>query len=526
MSEPAFDFGDNWREFSQARLDPERLARARDSLCALLGEEGLRDCSFLDVGCGSGIFAISAAQCGATRVVGVDVNPTCIDVSRENAARFPQDAGGSMPCFEPGNALNREEMDRLGHFDVVYAWGSLHHTGRMWQAIENTAACVNPCGGRLMLAIYNRHWSSRAWHAIKYVYNVSPRPVRAAMVRVLGGVILVAKRIACPRSPREKERGMDFWFDVVDWVGGYPYEVATREEIVRFVEPFGFRLVKFVPPSAPTGCNEFVFERLPTTREPAPHLAMDARPGAPSATPAGSTGFDYDHGWQDQWDDMKRYGPMSRHIRRLINTVIRPLEFTSVLDVGCGQGSFLMGLMQDYPDMTPMGVDLSAAAVDMAAQRVPSGTFRVLDVERDSLDMQADLVVCSEVLEHIPDDEAAMRHIAAMTAGHLVVTTLQGRMRAWEADVMGHVRNYARGELVDKLRRNGFEIVRVVEWGFPFYSPLYRALLGSTGSKGTTGAFGPGRKALSALLYWVFLLNSWRRGDEIVVVARPARRSS
>ncbi len=237
--------------------------------------------------------------------------------------------------------------------------------------------------------------------------------------------------------------------------------------------------------------------------------------------PNDGASFDYDEAWQAK-DDMKRYGPVSRHVRRLIKMSLRPLDFTSILDVGCGQGSLLAELLTQYPDMKPHGVDLSPVALEFARARVPSGKYEILDIANDSLDEVFDLVVCSEVLEHIPDDASAMRNLRRMTGKHLVVTTVQGRMRGFETGKVGHIRNYACGELVRRLEQASFEVVRKIEWGFPFYSPLYRNILDVTGARGTTGEFGPGRKAIAASLYLLFMLNSTRHGDEIVVVARPA----
>jgi hypothetical protein len=91
-------------------------------------------------------------------------------------------------------------------------------------------------------------------------------------------------------------------------------------------------------------------------------------------------------------------------------------------------------------------------------------------------------------------------------------------MRPFETE-MGHVRNYGYGELAGKLQGEGFRVRKRVEWGFPFYSPLYRNLLNLTGGRGGTGKFGPGRKLISLLLYGLFRLNSSRRGDEIVILA-------
>lgn len=237
----------------------------------------------------------------------------------------------------------------------------------------------------------------------------------------------------------------------------------------------------------------------------------------------GTSAFDYDTGWDTKWDDMKKYGPMSRHVRRIIRKLIRPLTFRSVMDVGCGQGSLLLELMREFPDLEPNGTDISTAAVELARKKVPRGEFHVIDLVTDHVDRRFDLVICSEVVEHIEDDVSAMRNLHAMTGGHLLINTVQGRMRSFEAGEVGHVRNYARGELAGKLESVGFEVVRTVDWGFPFYSPLYRDFLEFTGSKGTTGEFGAGRRFAAAALYYLFHLNLPVWGDEIFILARPRR---
>jgi predicted TPR repeat methyltransferase len=234
------------------------------------------------------------------------------------------------------------------------------------------------------------------------------------------------------------------------------------------------------------------------------------------------TAFDYDAGWDERWDDMKKYGPMSRHVRRVIRKLIRPLSFHTVCDVGCGQGSLLLELMSEHPHIKPHGTDISAAAVELARRKVPQGAFDILDLEQQYSGPAFDLVICSEVLEHVEDDVTAIRNLRKMTGGYIVVTTVQGRMRSFEAGEVGHVRNYAYGELERKLEAGGFEVMRSVDWGFPFYSPLYRNALELTGSKGTTGEFGPGRRLVATAMYYLFHLNLPVWGDEIFVLARPA----
>src|SRR5690242_2910220 len=79
-----FDFGSNWEGFSKLHVDPRRLEIACESLETLLEKKDFVGKSFLDVGCGSGLFSIAAYRLGATKVVGIDVNPRCIEISRSN----------------------------------------------------------------------------------------------------------------------------------------------------------------------------------------------------------------------------------------------------------------------------------------------------------------------------------------------------------------------------------------------------------------------------------------------------------
>ena len=70
-----------------------------------------------------------------------------------------------------GSALDATYLAGLGGFELVYSWGVLHHTGAMWQALENAAIPVVD-GGRLFVAIYNdQGWISGYWRAVKRLYN-------------------------------------------------------------------------------------------------------------------------------------------------------------------------------------------------------------------------------------------------------------------------------------------------------------------------------------------------------------------
>jgi len=262
MPGPAFDFGENWKGFSEHALDAAHFRQAQDHFSALVAQLPLAGSTFLDIGFGQGLSLLAAARAGA-KVHGLDINPKCRQVLIDNARLLGHDhipdeiAVGSV--LDPQSLATVRRWAPDG-FDIVHSWGVLHHTGAMWDAISNACALVRP-GGHLVLAIYNRHWSSPYWTAIKRLYVGSPVSIRKSLALSFVPIIYLAKLLVTRRNPLRMTRGMDFYYDVVDWVGGYPYEFATRTEIERFVTDRGFVAKQFKPANVPTGCNEFVFAK-------------------------------------------------------------------------------------------------------------------------------------------------------------------------------------------------------------------------------------------------------------------------
>lgn len=243
-AEPRFGFGENWRKFN-ASLSESQRRTARESLAKRLGD--IRGLSFLDIGAGSGVFSEAASELGAN-VRAFDFDP-------------------SRPEIERGDVLDREFIASLGQFDIVYAWGVLHHTGDMWQALANACDAVAP-GGTLFISIYNDQGRrSVKWRKIKRLYNRLPRALRPLfMVMVfapgeLGSLIfgrLRGLRYVWPWR-EHGARGMKKWHDMVDWIGGYPFEVAKPEEVFDFCRRREFTLEYLTTHQGGGACNDFVF---------------------------------------------------------------------------------------------------------------------------------------------------------------------------------------------------------------------------------------------------------------------------
>jgi len=260
----SFSFGANWKRYLDS-LTIEKIQIAKQSLKDFLGNIKGKTC--IDIGSGSGIFSYSMYALGAKEVTSIELDPFSAQCANylKSKVKNPE----RWKIYQ-GSILDKTFISKIGRYDIVYSWGVLHHTGNMWEAIKNAALLVND-NGIFYLAIYNKTKSSRFWLKVKKIYNLSPKIGKKFMNFLLFSDMYFMLPLLSLKNPLirlknyKKNRGMDPMTDVKDWLGGYPFEVATFREIVTFLNRIhqNFKLIKYnkVNPGANAN-NELVFKNV------------------------------------------------------------------------------------------------------------------------------------------------------------------------------------------------------------------------------------------------------------------------
>lgn len=264
-----FRFGRNWQRYSEG-IDGGKIQVATRSIIDLVGT--LDGSTFLDVGSGSGLFSLAALGAGAEEILALDYDPDSVETTRHVLEQHaPHDGWTAVR----GDVLDRGWIQTLGTWDVVYSWGVLHHTGDMWQACDNVASLVAPRGA-LVVALYNdQGFKSRVWMVIKWLYvHVWPlRPLLLLLAFAWTWGYPFARDLATGRKETvtrwrdyRSRRGMSIWHDLIDWVGGYPFETARPKEVEDFFRQRDFELARPARVTRSSGTNEFVFQKRSQNR--------------------------------------------------------------------------------------------------------------------------------------------------------------------------------------------------------------------------------------------------------------------
>jgi len=233
----------------------------------------------------------------------------------------------------------------------------------------------------------------------------------------------------------------------------------------------------------------------------------------------------YDDIWP-AWRDMQRYAPAPRYLRRMVMNELSRLSFTSVLDVGCGEGTLLKMIADRYPDVELAGCEFSETAIAYCRQQLPQARVFFLDLLQDDVSgISSDLVVSVQVLEHLEDDHAALERLRAMCRRYAVISVPGGQLDD-HGRRNGHYRHYTKQDLVAKMERAGFRVVRAFTCGWPVHSLLYRQLMRrlpkATVTQVGLGPYTGGKRLLMQVADYAYRFNLSFVGTEVFAIGVPA----
>jgi trans-aconitate methyltransferase len=241
--------------------------------------------------------------------------------------------------------------------------------------------------------------------------------------------------------------------------------------------------------------------------------------------------------WDRHWDDFSAANSSNpaQDYRRLL--CLQLLERRGmpkhVLDIGSGQGDFLVAAQDRWPTARLAGIEYSEMGVRKTRERVPAAESAVRDLldgthAPEPMRGWATHAICSEVLEHVDDDVALLAAAREYLAPgcRLVVTVPGGNMSAFDRHI-GHRRHYTPERLRETLQSAGLHVASSVGAGFPFFN-VYRALIIARGERlvddaqggsdgNPTGLVAAGMKVFDLLFRMNLPRSPW--GVQIVAVA-------
>ncbi len=270
-----FEFGENWKQFIEEHFSQERVEIASNAMLTSLARADMKGITFLDVGSGSGLHSLAAVRAGAKRVVSFDYDEKSVATTK---ALWHMEGKPENWTIIQGSVLDETFMKSLGEFDIVYSWGVLHHTGDMWQALKNVLMPLKP-HGILFTALYSdttyrdssyTGWPTpEKWLEIKQKYNKGNMFIKKYLeysyiyynyfkaAKFNPSALLRAyNNLRHDMKTYSGDRGMEFWVNLRDWLGGWPMEFIKEQEYIDFMKENCFVPLRI---NSGAGNTEFLF---------------------------------------------------------------------------------------------------------------------------------------------------------------------------------------------------------------------------------------------------------------------------
>lgn len=246
------------------------------------------------------------------------------------------------------------------------------------------------------------------------------------------------------------------------------------------------------------------------------------------------THLDYDRLHLNEWKDFTEYGASSLSRYRIIAKLFKKhcCAFENILEIGSSAGN-LLGFIQKKMRLDSknfIACDFSEEAVKLTKQKGIDSFQADLTKINDFHGKKFEIIICSEVLEHIPDYKSGIFNIYQLLNenGKLIISVPYS-MKHWTQhdDFSLHLRRFEKNELENELIKTGFKIEKSFIWGALVYN-LYYLILGEVDPKIILKKRTPVKELASKLLYHLLKLDDFftvtNKGRRIFIVANKGTK--
>jgi len=256
-----FSFGKNWQNFNK-NITNKNINNSIKYFKNFTKFVNLKNKTFIDVGCGSGINSLLAIKLNAKKVLSIDIDENSVSACKLLRKKYK--ISNKNWIIKQVSILDTSKIKKLGKFDFIYSWGVLHHTGDMNKAFDNLFLLAKK-KSYIYVSIYNKYLTSNTWKIIKYFYASSNNFIKKIMEKIYITIYYIGLNLNKYSIKEYKKsfvlkRGMSFRHDIIDWLGGYPYEYLSFEDLSAIFFKKGYSILSFKKSNG-VGCNEIFVKR-------------------------------------------------------------------------------------------------------------------------------------------------------------------------------------------------------------------------------------------------------------------------
>ena len=262
-----FSFWKNWQNFLK-KINDENIDKAKEIILKFLWDENIiKWNTIIDFWSWSWLMSLAFLELWVKEIISIDIDDYSIECAEYLREKYKYNK--KKWKILKGSVLDENFIKSLPKVDMLYSWWVIHHTWDMWKWLDLMLNLIKD-NWYFYTAIYNDsnfilEWTSKFWLKEKRIY--SKYKFLRYIIKPIYTFYYITWLIIHWINPIKYiknysfSRWMSFWNDIEDWLGWYPYEYATFDEIQSFFEKNNYKLLNSKKVRS-IWCNEFLFKKI------------------------------------------------------------------------------------------------------------------------------------------------------------------------------------------------------------------------------------------------------------------------